>query len=86
MSSAAIQNSINKPTRIGNKFKTDLSLFFKVDIKLIVNPANPKAAMEKVGTGRKYCIFIHIKMIKRILRPIDHLPKRVLGIRWSFTG
>ncbi len=56
-----------------------LSFFLNIAIRLIKNPAIPKAVMAKVGTGIEYCIFAQIKMMKTMLSPMEHFPVVVFG-------
>jgi hypothetical protein len=70
---------ITMPTIIGMVINRALSRFLKRATIPVMNPARPKAAIAKVGRGKKPRIFIAIKTIKAELSPIAHLPESVFG-------
>jgi hypothetical protein len=70
---------IVKPTMIDTKFNMALSLFLRIAIMPMMNPAKPNAAMMKVGKGKKATILTTIRMINAIESPDAHLPLSVVG-------
>jgi hypothetical protein len=84
MISAMVQKMMTNPAGTHKKVNIALSFFAKIATTPMTNPANPRAAMKKVGNGRKAIIFIAIKIIMARVNPSAHFPVDVLGNNFMF--